>query len=103
MVSYAKPKLKTSTATIAKQAKSRSQQTRTRGSVWMATRARILSRDSGLCLVCKAAGRLTLASEVDHRTPLEDGGADEDANLQSICPPCHKAKTAAEASARAGR
>jgi 5-methylcytosine-specific restriction endonuclease McrA len=38
---------------------------------------------------------------VDHITPLWDGGANEDPNLQLLCDPCHKAKTAAEAALRA--
>lgn len=100
MVSYAKPKLKMAVSTIAKPAKSRSQQNRIRGSAWMAIRARILQRDSGLCQICKAAGRLTMATEVDHRVPLEDGGSNDDSNLDSVCQPCHAIKTAEEASRR---
>jgi hypothetical protein len=38
---------------------------------------------------------------VDHITPLWDGGANEDPNLQLLCDPCHKVKTAAEAALRA--
>lgn len=41
--------------------------------------------------------------EADHIVPLEDGGAHELANFQALCTPCHVAKTAAEASARAER
>ncbi|MAJ59069.1 MAG: hypothetical protein CBC48_03205 [bacterium TMED88] len=39
--------------------------------------------------------------EVDHIVPLVDGGSHEMSNLQSLCTPCHKRKTAAEATARA--
>ena len=39
--------------------------------------------------------------EVDHIVPLVDGGSHDMTNLQSLCTPCHKRKTAAEASARA--
>ena len=76
---------------------------RTRGSAWVATRARILKRDNHLCVVCSASGHVSLAREVDHRVPLHEGGKDEDSNLQSICVPCHEAKTAAEAKRRAGK
>ena len=41
--------------------------------------------------------------EVDHIVPLVDGGNHEMTNLQSLCTPCHKRKTASEASARAQR
>ena len=76
---------------------------RTRGSAWMATRARILARDCGLCQVCARAGRFTLARDVDHVRELADGGADDDGNLQAICGPCHTAKTEAAEAARMGR
>jgi 5-methylcytosine-specific restriction endonuclease McrA len=32
----------------------------------------------------------------DHRIPLEDGGSDDDANLQWICGSCHGRKTREE-------
>lgn len=41
--------------------------------------------------------------EADHRVPLEDGGAHELDNLQPLCLRCHRAKSAAEARARAER
>lgn len=38
---------------------------------------------------------LGLASEVHHRIPLEDGGAEyEEQNLISTCKPCHSRETA---------
>lgn len=74
---------------------------RTRGSAWMKIRDRILRRDSGLCQPCRKEGKLTLAIEVDHTTPLHHGGTDDDSNLQSICAACHAAKSAAEAQDRA--
>ncbi len=70
--------------------------TRTRGGRWMAMRESVLRRDKGLCLLCQAHGRATQADEVDHIVPLEQGGTDADANLQSVCRPCHRAKSAAE-------
>lgn len=74
--------------------------TRTRGSSWQATRARILRRDAGLCLYCQPFGHYTPATEVDHRRPLWAGGSDADRNLASTCSPHHRLKTAAEEHAR---
>lgn len=66
------------------------------GTAWDKLRIRILKRDNGLCLVCRDAGRLTLAQHVDHITPKAEGGTDDESNLQSICEPCHNEKTKAE-------
>ena len=38
--------------------------------------------------------------ELDHIVPLIDGGGHEPSNLQTLCTPCHKRKTAGEARAR---
>lgn len=54
-----------------------------------------------LCRVCKAAGRVTLASVRDHIVPLAEGGQDMDDNVQPLCVDCHTEKTAAES--RRGR
>ena len=70
---------------------------RTRGSVWMARRARWLN-SSPLCVMCQAEGRVTEAQEVDHIIRLEIGGADDESNYQSLCVDHHKAKTNTEAS-----
>lgn len=43
------------------------------------------------------------AWESDHLVPLADGGANDDQNLQLLCQPCHRDKTAAEATARAAQ
>jgi len=40
--------------------------------------------------------------QIDHKVPLEQGGSNDDDNLQPLCNDCHQAKTAAEARARAG-
>lgn len=48
---------------------------------------------------CKA---ITTELEVDHIIPLSEGGSDEDSNKQSLCIPCHRAKSAAER-AKVGR
>ncbi|MGF6957988.1 HNH endonuclease [Paraburkholderia youngii] len=40
-----------------------------------------------------AKGFVTEATEVDHIVPLFKGGTDAPGNLQSLCEPCHAAKT----------
>jgi 5-methylcytosine-specific restriction protein A len=67
------------------------------GTAWSKLREIVLKRDQGLCQPCEAAGRVTLAHEVDHRVPKAEGGTDAESNLQSICRICHLAKTQAEA------
>ena len=63
------------------------------------TRRQALDRDRWRCQACGRAGRL----EVDHITPLDDGGAPyEPANLQVLCRICHFAKTKRENQARRG-
>lgn len=60
---------------------------------------RILERDGHTCRQCGAP-----ATEVDHVTPLSEGGHDIDSNKQALCEPCHTTKTQAEAArARARR
>ncbi len=56
-----------------------------------------------VCRACKAQGLTRASEEVDHIVPLERGGSDARSNKQGLCRPCHAAKTAAEAAARAGR
>jgi len=36
------------------------------------------------------------AAHVDHVQPLEDGGTDDDENLQTLCHSCHGTKTREE-------
>lgn len=65
-----------------------------RGRQLQADNARILKRHQGICHVCGGPG----ATQVDHVTPLAEGGADTDANKRPIHPtPCHADKSAAEA------
>ncbi|MFL9899046.1 HNH endonuclease [Paraburkholderia fungorum] len=70
------------------------------GAAWTRQRELILKRDGGLCQPCLRARRVTRATQVDHIKSRAEGGTDDESNLQSICEPCHKAKTARE-SARA--
>ncbi|SIS07568.1 5-methylcytosine-specific restriction enzyme A [Moraxella cuniculi DSM 21768] len=71
------------------------------GSAWRRLRAQILQRDNYLCQACKANGRYTTATDVDHIQAKAHGGTDSPDNLQSLCRACHKSKTATEG--RAGK
>jgi 5-methylcytosine-specific restriction protein A len=75
---------------------------RLRGRAGVERRARWLCLHP-LCLHCEQQGRTTVAITPDHITPLENGGADDETNLQSLCKACHDIKTAAEATERATR
>lgn len=72
------------------------------GSKWDRLRKLILARDKGLCQQCRRDGRLTpvgdkpFSAYVDHIVPKAEGGTDDDENLQTLCRPCHKAKTDTE-------
>jgi 5-methylcytosine-specific restriction protein A len=99
MVTMLKPRI--ATHSTARQVQHTAATTRTRGSQWMSIRARVMTRDCGLCQACKRAGRLTLATEVDHIKPHYLGGGDDMRNLQALCRECHARKSLAEASSRA--
>lgn len=59
-------------------------------------RARHL-RHHPLCVHCKRAGRISLATELDHIVRRVDGGAVYDeANVQGLCHDCHLAKSRGE-------
>ncbi len=73
---------------------------RIRGRQWVETRKRIAVEQQFVCRGCGCTW-LPWRDEVDHHVPLEQGGSNADSNLQLLCDDCHKAKTAAEASARA--
>lgn len=74
------------------------------GAAWRCIRSYVLQRDKYLCAPCSDLGRVTEATEVDHRVPIAEGGTDEPENLQAICRECHKQKTQAESKrARAQR
>lgn len=64
-----------------------------KGRRWLAVRKLHLQNEP-LCRHCKKAGRLTAATHVDHIIPRTAGGDEyDDSNLQSLCMPCHSAKT----------
>lgn len=76
---------------------------RQRGEAWQVRRIAQLQREP-LCRHCTLLGLVTLATQVDHVTPLWRGpGLDTDDNLQSLCIACHAIKTASEASDRASQ
>ena len=61
--------------------------------IWAMVRLKALDRDSWACVTCGRKGRL----EVDHKTPLEDGGEMYMlTNLQCLCRGCHIVKTKLE-------
>lgn len=68
--------------------------TRIRGSAGQKLRARRLARTDGLCEMCLADDRYTLATKVDHIKPLAKGGADVDSNTRNLCDPHHDEVTA---------
>lgn len=72
---------------------------RTRGSAWVAKRAKWLT-EHPLCRHCEQLGYVRMAQEVDHVVPLWEGGADDATNYQSLCVEHHQAKTAEEAKRR---
>lgn len=79
-----------------------SRQSRGYGAEWERTRRRILARDHGLCQPCLERVVTTQGTEVDHKLSKAEGGTDDDANLQTICRECHRAKTQAEAARARG-
>ena len=69
--------------------------TRLHAGRWAAIRRAVFDRDSWRCRKCGNAGRL----EADHVVPLDkEPGQDPYAvdGLQTLCKPCHVAKTAGE-------
>jgi 5-methylcytosine-specific restriction enzyme A len=64
--------------------------------VWRKTRTVFLAAFP-FCAICERAGRLTVATEVDHVQAIRQGGDRlEWPNLQALCKPCHSAKTRKE-------
>jgi 5-methylcytosine-specific restriction enzyme A len=62
---------------------------------WVKLRTWWIKRNP-LCAECEREGKLTVATEVDHMVPISRDRSrrlDPD-NLQSLCHPCHVAKTA---------
>ena len=53
-------------------------------------------RAAPLCVECERQGFISQAVELDHITPLFEGGSDQRDNLQGLCKACHKLKTQIE-------
>jgi 5-methylcytosine-specific restriction endonuclease McrA len=86
-------------------------------------RRRVRKRDRGVCRICsidtdrlrrelKGRGRAARLRELgfhprrslwelDHVVPLIEGGSHESSNLQTLCVPCHRKKSAEESRERA--
>jgi 5-methylcytosine-specific restriction protein A len=64
------------------------------GAHWVKLRRIVLQRDKYLCQPCRRNKRLSVAAAVDHVRPKAKGGTDELENLEAICDPCHRAKSA---------
>lgn len=65
----------------------------TNSAAWRKIRAAQLAREP-LCRHCAALGRVKAATDVDH---IDGDDANNDlGNYQSLCGPCHSAKTARE-------
>lgn len=71
-----------------------------RGRAWMQKRERVALTHGYRCAGCGLVWRSN-KDQIDHRIPREQGGSNEESNLQPLCKPCHDAKTAAEAGSRA--
>lgn len=67
---------------------------RIRGRKGQQMRARRLRAASGLCVDCRAAGRVRAADVIDHIIPLALGGMDIDSNCRALCDDCHHKRTA---------
>lgn len=50
-----------------------------------------------LCVECSRLDLIAVATQRDHITPLAEGGADDDTNVQGLCDACHEGKSLAEA------
>lgn len=74
------------------------------GAEWEKVRKLVIARAKGLCEKCEREGRVTPGRDVDHvvskaraqRLGWSRAKTDSIANLQLLCQPCHKEKTAAE-------
>lgn len=63
---------------------------------WKSLRAAVLQEEP-YCRHCDAKQVVTLATEVDHITPVRLGGAFADRkNLQPLCKKCHDKKSSSE-------
>src|SRR5215472_1775447 len=68
----------------------RRQSSTTYNAEWRKQRAIALKRDGHRCVSCGAKERL----QVDHITPVAEGGTHHLANLRTLCEGCHRKVTA---------
>lgn len=75
-----------------------------RGRAWMAKRLRVAQRFHYLCQGpgCGLVWRPD-RDQIDHVIPREQGGSNDESNLQPLCVECHKAKSDAETKVRFGK
>lgn len=96
-----KPRLATSSLSRVKVLDTKAGATeRIRGGAWMKTRQRVALAHGYRCASCGCVW-VSSRDQIDHAIPLEQGGSNDDSNLQPLCNTCHEAKTAAEAGRRA--
>jgi 5-methylcytosine-specific restriction protein A len=69
---------------------------------WRKTRKLVLKRDNHRCQIRYVGQCIGVATEVDHITPVAEGGTDSPSNLQASCRPCHLAKSSDEGHTAAG-
>lgn len=65
---------------------------------WRRVREQALHRDRRQCVLCRAAGHIRVATEVDHIVPLEQDRTLRLvlSNLRSLCADCHTQRHAGE-------
>jgi 5-methylcytosine-specific restriction enzyme A len=63
---------------------------------FQALRSKVFQHDNWTCQL-QLPGCLVLADQVDHITPVSQGGTDEMTTLRSVCARCHARRTASEA------
>lgn len=85
------PEFNSSSATVFKDKPGATK--RIRGAQWQNIKQRVMIRDGFSCQLC---GRTGGSLQVDHIIPLEQGGSNNDSNLQVLCVDCHKQKTTDE-------
>lgn len=81
-----------------------SRQSRGYGAEWEKVRKQVIARAKGLCEKCEREGKVAMGRDVDHVVSKAKAAAlgwsqakiDHPDNLQYLCTPCHKEKTAAE-------
>ncbi len=67
---------------------------RIRGRKGVELREQRMARTNWLCEHCKAKGRVTVATVVNHKLPLAHGGEDIDENTENLCDECDEIETA---------